>query len=196
MGRKKKYKKTGRTEERDFLSVTECAQSFAVDRKSILNWIHKGMLKAYTTAGGRFRIMKSEVENLKKLTGLKDKVKRILVLDDEKMVLDTMTQYLEQLYHERVKIFCNQSAIQGIIQMGDIRPDLLILDIRIPDMDGFKVIEELKKTKQEIKVLIISGFLDEANMTKLKNIGVSDYIEKPLDIWSLKAKVDNLLMMI
>ena len=190
-----KHKKDN-IEDRDFLSVSECARTFSVDRKSILNWIHKGMLKAYTTAGGRFRVLKSEVERLKTSTGLKDKVKKVMIIDDEEIVINTFTNYFERLYPNIVEVHSSQSGIQGVITIGNLNPDLLLLDIKMPEMDGFKVVEELKNSKPDLKILMVSAFLGEENLKRMKEVGVTEYLEKPVDIWMFKEKIDKLLMMI
>ena len=178
--------------QKDYQTVAQLSEKFHVARKTILNWIYSDRLKAYRTAGGTYRIYNEEVDKIATTLGLYKRAKTIMIMDDSTSIIKTLTQYIRNLY-PNITVHSSTSGIRGLIMLGNTNADLLILDIKIPDLDGFKVIDELKRTSQQVKVCILSGFLDEPTIERLKKLGITEYLHKPVDVWKFKEKIDHIL---
>ncbi len=105
------------------------------------------------------------------------KKKRILVVDDESDIRYILRQHLERLGHEVVEA---QSGLEAIEKVRALHPDLVTLDVMMPDMDGFDVMAVLKQGEETrtIPVIFLSVVQDEAKGFRL---GATDYITKPID---------------
>jgi len=117
------------------------------------------------------------------------KKKRVLVVDDEADIRYILRQHLERLGHEVVEA---QSGLEAIEKVRALRPDLITLDVMMPDMDGFDVMAVLKEREgtRTIPVIFLSVVQDEAKGFRL---GATDYITKPIDPDRLLRAIDRIL---
>ncbi len=117
------------------------------------------------------------------------KKKRILVVDDESDIRYILRQHLERLGHEVVEA---QSGLEAIEKVRALHPDLVTLDVMMPDMDGFDVMAVLKQGEETrtIPVIFLSVVQDEAKGFRL---GATDYITKPIDPDQLLRVIDRVL---
>ena len=116
----------------------------------------------------------------------------ILLVDDEEVVLDVGTQMLEKIGYSVFKAQNGKEAI-AIFREYRAKVDLVILDLRMPEMDGECAYELLKEIKPDVKVLISSGCsLRDRNTQNLK-YGCSGFIQKPFNLKALSRKVEELI---
>jgi DNA-binding response OmpR family regulator len=117
---------------------------------------------------------------------------KILIVDDEPFNVDYLEQELEDLDYITLTAFNGQEALN---QVADERPDLVLLDIMMPLMDGFEVLEQLKanKTWRDIPVIIISAMNDLNSVVKGIKMGAEDYLPKPFNEILLKARIEACL---
>ena len=121
-----------------------------------------------------------------------DLQKQILVVDDAPENLRLLSSMLEyQGYHVR-KAINGRIAINGA-QIA--QPDLILLDINLPDIDGYEVCKKLKSSEQtrEIPVIFISAYNQEVDKVKAFEVGGRDYITKPFQLKEVLARVENQL---
>lgn len=119
-------------------------------------------------------------------------IPKILIVDDEPFNVDYLEQELEDLDYLTLTAFNGQEALN---QVADERPDLVLLDIMMPLMDGFAVLEQLKadKTWRDIPVIIISAMNDLNSVVKGIKMGAEDYLPKPFNEILLKARIEACL---
>jgi CheY-like chemotaxis protein len=120
--------------------------------------------------------------------------KKILIIDDEKGICDVVKQGLEKLGDFKVSVAMNGE--EGIRTAKKSRPDLILLDIRMPGKyDGVETLKRLKKDENTlaIPVVMMTAVLDES--IKLECSGLYDelYLEKPVDLAVLKTKIEEVL---
>jgi DNA-binding response OmpR family regulator/CRP-like cAMP-binding protein len=113
----------------------------------------------------------------------------ILIVDDEPYNVDYLEQELEDLDYETI------SAENGRIALAQVAaeaPDLILLDIMMPEMNGFQVLEQLKANQawRDIPVIIISAMNDVDSLVKGIKLGAEDYLPKPFDEVILKARIE------
>ena len=101
----------------------------------------------------------------------------IAIVDDETAILENLTDLLqdEGIYVVR----CFASPEEAFESLRDNPPDLLITDISMPNMGGLELISALRQIVPDLPAVVLSGYLDLANVTQALKLGVSDVIEKP-----------------
>ena len=121
-----------------------------------------------------------------------DSKKTILWVDDEYKALDVWSQMLQKLGHTVLQARYGYEALK-IFEKNKNRISLVILDMRMPGMDGCEVFDRLKKIKPEIKIIIFSGCIDQYSIDELSKRNFSDYIEKPFKLKELSEKIEEVL---
>jgi DNA-binding response OmpR family regulator len=111
--------------------------------------------------------------------------KRVLLVDDEEGILSFMASFLEREKIASISATTGQDALD----LYNEKTDLVILDVKLEDMDGFEVVKELKKINPEVKVILISGKPEKSFAAKAKQLGVLEYVTKPIDLEWLRNKV-------
>ena len=116
------------------------------------------------------------------------KKKKILVVDDEPHIVNLVRLTLSG---ERYDVYSAYSGKEAIQLAKQIDPDLIILDIMMPNMDGYQVCEELRKDKKTVNtpIMILSAKSQLVDKFKSINVGADDYIVKPFDPEELMKRV-------
>ncbi|MFQ6618987.1 MAG: response regulator, partial [Fidelibacterota bacterium] len=94
--------------------------------------------------------------------------------------------------------FVIETAFDGyeaLMKLGDFKPDLLILDIKMPKIDGFEVCKRIKSSSSltNTSIFVISAYIDEIGVEKIKDAGADDYLAKPVKLPDLEKKIQKLL---
>ncbi len=109
----------------------------------------------------------------------------IIIIDDEAQIRKVLSIALES---SDFKIIESSTAKEGIVQTATSHPQLVVLDIGLPDMDGFNVIKELR-TWTNIPIIILSVRSSEEDIVKALELGADDYITKPFNTSELIARI-------
>lgn len=117
-----------------------------------------------------------------------DKKKKILVVDDEPHIVNLVRLTLSGEKYEVYSAYSGQEAVRLAQQ---IKPDLILLDIMMPNMDGYQVCEELRKDKKtaNVPIMILSAKSQLVDKFKSINVGADDYMVKPFDPEELIKRV-------
>ena len=118
-----------------------------------------------------------------------DELSRILIVDDEQQNIKVLTELLRNDY----KIMASKTGEQALIAVfGPNPPDLILLDIIMPDMDGYEVCRRLKENQRtkSIPVIFVSAVTELEDAAKGFQVGAVDFIQKPLNPIIVKARVD------
>lgn len=114
----------------------------------------------------------------------------ILIIEDEKMLADSMAKFLVRDNH---RVAVAGSGEDGLNLARETPPDIVILDYRLPGKDGLEVLKELKEIEPEMAVIMITAYgTVETAVEAMKN-GAYDYIEKPVDLIKLQLMINKLL---
>ncbi len=116
--------------------------------------------------------------------------KRILVIEDEAHIADGIRLNLS-LQGYQVKIAAD--GIDGLEQWRTWNPDLIILDVMLPMIDGFSILKTIRQTDEKIPVLILSARGDTKDKVKGLRYGVDDYLAKPFDLDEFLLRVERLV---
>ncbi|MEE8402591.1 MAG: response regulator [Candidatus Hydrothermarchaeaceae archaeon] len=116
----------------------------------------------------------------------------IMVVDDEPDVVKVATIILEKAGYEVVPAYSCEEALE---KLKEVKPDLITLDIMMPEIDGFETLKRLREKKEtsSIPVVIISAKVDDSDIVKGLELGATDYFTKPYTKTVLLAKVESIL---
>src|SRR3954470_7701683 len=116
----------------------------------------------------------------------------VLVVDDEAAIRDSLHMILE---YEGYRVEEAASGSQALTKVGERAPDAIVLDIKMPEMDGLELLSALRERGNEFPVLIISGRADVATAVEATKRGAFDFFEKPLQrervLLSLKNAIES-----
>ncbi|MBW2104250.1 MAG: response regulator [Deltaproteobacteria bacterium] len=170
-------------------------------RRFIINWIEAGHIKAYKTVGGHRRINREDLETFMRKQGIpmpekadEDGKKRILVVDDDPIIVETIVQALEEEEFD-YEVISASDGFEAGLQVNHFKPHLLILDIMMPDINGYEVCRKIKETEEtkDTKIIVLSAYLDEEKFKKMKEYGADLCFSKPLPLPQLRQEVARLL---
>ena len=167
-------------------------------------WINQGLLKSFRSPGGQHRIVQTDFRDFLQRTGMPvmedffepvATTRRILVVDDDRTLAQAICHLLRAEFAGYPIDFAAE-GYEGLIKAGAFKPDLLILDIRMPKLDGLEVCERLRQnaaTPRGLKILAITGHADAYNRETVLAHGADDSLLKPFDGATLVQKVRELL---
>ena len=114
---------------------------------------------------------------------------KLLIVEDEKILCDTIAK---SLHHAGYEVDCCYDGTEALERILAESYDLIVLDLNLPGMDGMQLLEELRETDAETKVLILSARSQVADKVAGLDAGANDYLEKPFHLQELAARVRSL----
>jgi excisionase family DNA binding protein len=185
----------------DTMTVFTASKYCNVSSKTIINWVEAGHIKAYKTVGGHRRIKKFDLEAFMLQQGIpipekKEDAnrKKILVVDDDLIIVESIVQSLEEDEYD-YEVISASDGFEAGLQVNHFNPDLLILDIMMPDIKGYDVCKKIKSNPdtKHTKIIVLSAYLDEEKFKQMKDNGADVCFSKPLPLSKLKDEVAKLL---
>lgn len=122
--------------------------------------------------------------------GEKQKMKTILVVDDERSVRDSLKMILE---YERYEVSFAENGKQALQQFDVVSPNLVLLDVKMAGMDGLEVLQQIRKRNADPPVIMISGHGTIETAVEATKLGAFDFLSKPLDRDKLLVTIRNAL---
>jgi DNA-binding NtrC family response regulator len=115
---------------------------------------------------------------------------KILIIDDKHSILES----LEMFFAEKgYRVYKADSGATGITLYGRHEPDVVILDIRLPDTNGLSLLEQIQSFEKPAKVIMITAYQDMETTIAAMKLGAYDYIHKPLDVDKIEQAVERAL---
>lgn len=180
----------------DFCSTREAAQLLGVSLRTVQLWVESGVLKAWKTAGGHRRVVRATVDAL---LGQRDQVLqqatvaskfRILVVEDESDLRRLYEMTLAS-WDLPIEVVTASDGFEGLVQIGASRPDMVISDLNMPGMDGFRMIRNLMANSEYrgLNMAVVTA-LSEADIADRGGLpeGVAVF-PKPVPFSKLEALV-------
>ena len=103
---------------------------------------------------------------------------KILVIDDATELLTLMKCLLEG---EGFQVFCAKNGADGIRLNEQENPDLIVLDLHMPEMDGIETLRQIRKRDSNVRVVILTGYKNQDSIKDAVDLNVSKYLSKPFD---------------
>ncbi len=186
----------------EIFTVAKASEYCGVSPKTIINWVESGYIEAYKTVGGHRRIKKNNLEAFMEKQGIPipqtdDRQTgriRILVVDDDPIIVETIVLAFEEdeLDYE---VISASDGFEAGLQVEHFKPNLLILDIMMPDIKGYEVCRKIKSNPEtrDTRIIVLSAYLDEEKFKKMKEYGADACFSKPLPLPQLKDEAARLL---
>ncbi|QRN95450.1 response regulator transcription factor [Archangium violaceum] len=121
---------------------------------------------------------------------MSDKPRRILVVEDDLAILTGLSMNLK---FEGYEVLQAQDGRQGLARALDEAPDLLVLDVMMPELNGFEVLKELRQRGRDTPVVVLSAKGSEMDKILGLNLGADDYVAKPFGLQELLARIKAVL---
>ncbi|MBI2506172.1 MAG: response regulator [Candidatus Latescibacteria bacterium] len=179
------------------LTTGEIAAHCRVSYEAVSKWIKSGKLKAYTTPGRHHRVRRADFEeflkeyNLPPLTGPALQ-RKVLIVDDDPAVVKFLSTFFSKT--NAYEVATATDGFEAGIQIAGGCPELVILDLMMPNIDGFKVCRGIKsnpQTRQAI-VVVLTGYATPENVRKALECGADCCLEKPVSLGDLEQKLEEL----
>lgn len=179
----------------------EVANICKVSQQTIIRCFDNGRLKGFRVPGSRFRRIPIESlrvfmrENNIPLENLESGMKRILVVDDEQYIVEMLEDLLKR--DGRFTVKTAQSGYDAGILTEQFRPDLMLLDYKLPDINGNVVCRRVRANPdyQHMKIILVSGVADPEEIRELMDAGADDFIKKPFEVDRVIARISELLQL-
>ncbi len=113
---------------------------------------------------------------------------KILVIDDDRSICETLDLYLTE---EGYEVFTASTGTEGLNRYVEHSPDVIVLDIRLPDVDGFAVLDDLREEDENVKVIMITAHHDMESTINAMKSGAFDYIHKPINVDELEMAIQK-----
>jgi excisionase family DNA binding protein len=177
----------------------EAAKICKVSQQTIIRCFDSGQLKGFRVPGSRFRrIPRDQLYAFMRDNGIPtdalDSGKRkILVVDDDEQLVELIVDHLER--DGRFEIRQVNNGFGAGMLVKEYRPDLIILDVMLPDINGKEVCHRVRSesSMDEIKIICISGMVEPDRIQELRVAGANDFMKKPFEIDALLERVCQLL---
>jgi len=177
----------------------EVADICKVSQQTVIRCFDNGKLRGFRVPGSRFRRIPRESllefmkDNAIPLDNLDSGKKRILAVDDDEAILEMLVELLER--DGRFDVRVARGGYEAGILTQEFRPDCMVLDYKLPDIDGSRVCKTVRANPNfsETRIIIISGVADPDEIAALKASGADDFLRKPFQIDELIARILNLL---
>jgi len=181
-----------------YYTTYQVAKFFGVSLPTVVNWVNSGLLDAHRTPGGHRRLARNDViafarEHDYPLAGelmdVGDGTRKVLIVDDEQDFSEMVREYLTVKGKFEVEVA--DSGFQAGFTVARFKPDLILMDLMMPDMDGFEVHRMLRDDfdTQHIPVIACTAYRDPVVDARVKEEKFDGFVEKPLELDSLLALI-------
>ncbi len=182
------------------LSTFSIAKMLHVDPGSVANWIDQKLLKAYRTPGGHRRVLAEDLvqflrqHNMPVPPELVEHPPRVMVVDDEPAITKLIARAIKDVLPKVEVIEANDGFRAGSLVVT-LKPQVVILDLRMPGMDGFEVCKLIKgqESTRHIHVLAITAYPSQESERNILACGAEVCLAKPLEMAALVSHVKSLL---
>lgn len=182
--------------ESTFITTGEAARILNCSRVTVFNWISSGKIQAIKTPGGHYRISKNIIQKFLKPSELSGKTKKtikILVVDDDSHIVKTLVLFLKKT-NPNFDVYGTINSFDAGKLIITFKPDIAIIDIVMPGMNGFEVVEKIKSDPltKDVKVIAITGYGTKENVEKIKKKGAILCILKPFDYYEIAKEIKRI----
>jgi excisionase family DNA binding protein len=177
----------------------EAAKICKVSQQTIIRCFDNGQLKGFRVPGSRFRRIPRESlykfmrDNGIPTDALESGKRKVLLVDDDAELVELMNKVLEE--DGRVEVRIASNGFDAGMMVKEYRPDLIVLDVMLPDINGKEVCHRVRSDSslEDVRILCISGMIEEDKIQELKLSGADDFLHKPFDIEELVERMCSLL---
>jgi len=169
----------------------EAAKICKVSQQTIIRCFDNGQLKGFRVPGSRFRRIPREAlykfmkDNGIPTDALESGKRKVLLVDDDAELVELILKFLEE--DGRFETRVAQNGFDAGMMVKEYHPDLIVLDVMLPDINGKEVCHRVRAdaTLEDVRILCMSGMVEEDKIAELKLAGADDFIHKPFEVEAL-----------
>jgi excisionase family DNA binding protein len=184
---------------KELFTTGEAAEICKVSQQTIIRCFDSGRLEGFRIPGSKFRriprhsLIRFMKDNKIPLDNLDSGRKKILVVDDDEEIVELLVDALGR--DGRFEVRTASSGYDAGMLTQQLRPDLILLDYMLPDVNGNIVCQSIRKNPEfdKTKIVIISGVVKQDEIEHLLRCGAEDFVRKPFDIHELTSRITTLL---
>lgn len=177
----------------------EAAKLCKVSQQTIIRCFDSGQLKGFRVPGSRFRRIPRDVlyqfmkENGIPTDSLESGKRKALIVDDDEELVELIRDVLEADGRFEVRVANN--GFDAGMMVKEYRPDILVLDVMLPDINGKEVCQRVREdaSQEEVKIICISGMVEQDKVAELKEVGADEFLQKPFEVEQLVDHMCHLL---
>jgi two-component system OmpR family response regulator len=183
------------------VSVGVVAKICRVSKKTVLNWIYRDALKAFTTFGGHYRVWPGDLKKFLVKAGIDvpfnfvdDRQTVFLIVDDDPAYTLLLKEAI-LAHFASADVITTDDGYEALLLMGERRPHIVMLDLKMPKLDGFEVLELLRPRKKDnaMKVVVLSAYLDPETRERLKKTVADNVWEKGKPVHEILHALEELV---
>ena len=177
----------------------EAAKICKVSQQTIIRCFDNGSLKGFRVPGSRFRrIPREQLFSFMRDNGiptdaLESSKRKVLIVDDDQDLVELLVDAFER--DGRFDIRTANNGFGAGMLVKEFRPDLVVLDVMLPDINGKEVCQRVRsdETLDSVKIICISGMVEQDKVADLKAAGANDFMQKPFQVDKLLERACDLL---
>ena len=184
------------TLDRQSYTTGDVARLCQVTKRTVIKWIDSCKLKGYTIPGSKHRRVSADaLRRFLRDHQMPDYAgalrRRILVVDDDRDLLELLQDALRDRYDVDVA----SSALEAASRLPVFQPDVILLDIRLPDLSGLEVCRHFQsyKIERKVPILTMSAFGGEIDVAEVRRCGADAFLPKPLKMSELKSRIETMV---
>lgn len=180
------------------LTSHQIGEMLQVSRRSINNWVEQGRIRAFRTPGGHRRVRVRDLVDFLHTAGIPlpeeltvlSRRRRVMIVDDDAFQLRSIGRMLKR-YQDRLEVLLVDRGIDALVRIGSFRPEVVVLDFLMPDLNGVEVCRRLKANEDTagIEVLVCSASLTPDLEAAALGAGARACLHKPLGRAQLVAEL-------
>ena len=179
----------------------EAAKICKVSQQTIIRCFDNGSLKGFRVPGSRFRrIPREQLFSFMKENGIPTEAlesgkRKLLIVDDDEELVELMADIFAR--DNRFEIKSANNGFGAGMLVKEFRPDLVILDVMLPDINGKEVCQRVRNdpTMKTVKIICISGMVEQDKIADLRAAGADDFMNKPFSVEELHKRGCEMLEM-
>ncbi|MDD5760315.1 MAG: response regulator [Desulfobulbaceae bacterium] len=180
----------------EYITTSEAGNICGVTRITITRWIDDGLLNAFITPGGHRKIRREDLDrflaakNIIPPEATNPGKKNILVVDDNPYDLK-LFEAAFLVAKDKYQVHTASDGFEAVYKIGEVKPGIVVLDLMMPNMDGFEVCTRIKSNEhtKHIKVIVTMAHGEEENRKKALECRTDAFFTKPLDWTALIEKI-------
>lgn len=179
----------------------EAAKICNVSQQTIIRCFDSGQLKGFRVPGSRFRRIPRDIlykfmkDNGIPTDALESGKRKALIVDDDRELVELLQDVLDA--DGRFEVRAVNNGFDAGMMVRDYRPDVIVLDVMLPDINGKEVCQRVRSdsTLDDVKIICISGMVEQDKIADLRAAGANDFLQKPFEVDTLVNRVCRLLDM-
>ncbi len=187
--------------DKNVFTTGEAAKICKVSQQTIIRCFDSGQLKGFRVPGSRFRRIPRDLlftfmrDNGIPTDELESGKRKVLIVDDDPDLVEMLVDVFQR--DARFEIETANNGFDAGMKVREIRPDLVVLDVMLPDINGKEVCQRIRSDKslEAVKIICISGMVEQDKVQELLQCGANDFLQKPFDADDLLARGCKLLDM-